>query len=275
MSQVRIVKRNLMAMPGPRSPDAAPLAALEGSAHLLQRMHTQALIDQLHRASGSRRMPQNALPVALHGLWHELSPRAMAHSAMDRFEVARSSTEQAICEQVIAPLTVALADENTTMFIELIESIGCSVSAVNSGFRRNSVFLDTDTRGIRVQFPASRHIRSRLRELHAYLRIHLHRQPVFSALAAMAGLVNCHPFRDGNGRCSRILFNALLRVSNVLGNGYLPLYELFWRSGCGWEIRLRYTELTNDWNLICDYLRDLIRAGHTLTLRELAVAESS
>ncbi|WP_343635704.1 Fic family protein [Roseateles sp.] len=67
-----------------------------------------------------------------------------------------------------------------------------------------------------------------------------------------------HPFADGNGRCSRILFNARMRALGLPENTYIPLKEMFWASFGGYEIRLRQVELHGDWLPMLSYFSDVI-----------------
>ena len=67
-----------------------------------------------------------------------------------------------------------------------------------------------------------------------------------------------HPFADGNGRCSRILFNSRLRALGLPENTYIPLKEMFWASFGGYEICLRQVELHGDWLPLLSYFADVI-----------------
>jgi hypothetical protein len=86
----------------------------------------------------------------------------------------------------------------------------------------------------------------------------LHHQPRIGAprayVAAQAFLLvlTAHPFPDGNGRVSRLIFNGYLRGSAT--KGYLPLADIL-RSGKGaWEELLAQAAVDGDYATVENYL---------------------
>ncbi|WP_415207812.1 Fic family protein [Rudaea sp.] len=88
-----------------------------------------------------------------------------------------------------------------------------------------------------------------------YIRSH----PLLTALVSMVAITNCHPFRDGNGRTSRVMSNSALCSAQLLReNVYIPLYECFWLSHRGYEIRVRIAEIKDDWEPLMQYICDVV-----------------
>jgi len=69
----------------------------------------------------------------------------------------------------------------------------------------------------------------------------------------MAALLNAHPFADGNGRASRLLFNYILRQSTEVPY-YVPLYELAWLSRGSFVLCVREAEMLGNWAPLCRFL---------------------
>ncbi|MCK9735540.1 Fic family protein [Pseudomonas syringae] len=67
----------------------------------------------------------------------------------------------------------------------------------------------------------------------------------FDALVAIVGLLNCHPFSDGNGRVARVLYNILLARST---EAYIPLYDFYHCTPGGYLLRLRQAQLFGEWD---------------------------
>ncbi|WJV26251.1 MULTISPECIES: Fic family protein [Pseudomonas] len=68
---------------------------------------------------------------------------------------------------------------------------------------------------------------------------------LFSALIAIVGLLNCHPFNDGNGRVARVLLNILLARSE---HNYIPWYDFYHCTPGGYTLRLRQAQLFGEWD---------------------------
>jgi hypothetical protein len=265
MYKCLVFRRAILELPVPAAQPITKLRQLQRAECLLAGMRSPHLLEQLWCAENSERIQRLNLGPAWHPLWHELSERAMSRSASTRFHAGRTVTEQKVAARIAPRLASALACSNAAQFVAEVESIGRCFSEEQHGFRDHAVFLRTDAHGGKVQFPAARHIKPQLQKLHKHIRAHLCEHPLFVALIAMVAVLNCHPFRDGNGRCGRVMFNVLLQISRCQSEGYVPLYELFWRSGCGWEIRVRYAEITGEWAPLCEFIYDLVHLSHALT----------
>lgn len=81
---------------------------------------------------------------------------------------------------------------------------------------------------------------------------------LFDGAAALLLLTNAHPYRDGNGRLGRLLFNLCLRRGGLPDQSYVALSEIANRSRGGYEIRLRQAELFGQWEPFLGFLAALI-----------------
>lgn len=252
------IHRRFFVLPEPDEWMAILGPAFQASQRSISRLSAPIEIAELDCCVGQPRPLKSELSSQWHPLWHELSPMALQRAARGRFVEGKSQREALILESFTRYFAPAINDPDSSAFVSLIEEIGKELSPLNGGFRTNRAQFLKDAAGVRVLFPSSERIKPRLSELHGYLRTHLPTQPLFAATVAMVAITNCHPFRDGNGRTSRLLFNGLLRFHGLAGNTYIPLYEIFWASGCGFEIRMRIAELRNDWAPLCGYMGNVI-----------------
>lgn len=113
--------------------------------------------------------------------------------------------------------------------------------------------------GIRVQFPPIASSRRQITELRAFMADDTI-PPIIGATVVLAALLNMHPFKDGNGRVARMMFNVVCWRAGMPDTLYLPLKEMFLLSKGGFEIRLRQLEINNDWNGLLDYICNVINA---------------
>lgn len=136
----------------------------------------------------------------------------------------------------------------------------------NIAFRDHEVSLLPDKAGNIVRFVPHFVARQQMIDL----ANHLQDWPAPSAIrgaCAMAAILNAHPFPDGNGRTSRVMFNSFCLGPGF--PGYLPFFEVAAASLGGFEIRLRILEVRGDWEPLLTYVCDVvefyletIRSGH-------------
>lgn len=170
----------------------------------------------------------------------------------------------------------ALDSPSAERFVQsLCEAAALLCPDVGGRLRDAPAGLIPDGNGIRVEFGPATEVRVRLAMLHAEYRACLW-PPAVRALAAMAVLLNIHPFADGNGRCARALFNAALcldprRPVQRDGFGgaptqtdvrcaYIPLRGALLVSDAGYEIRLREAETNANWSPLFGYFRAVFAA---------------
>jgi hypothetical protein len=143
-------------------------------------------------------------------------------------------------------------------FEALLQKLNARVVDGHRGFRLNEAGLRPDRRGTAVLFPAPEQVPIQLDRLRHALSLTLPANAPWAAILALAMLTNAHPFADGNGRVSRMIFNLCLRAGAARELPYIPLYELFYRSRGGYEIRLRDAELNSNWDGFCNFMSDVI-----------------
>lgn len=81
---------------------------------------------------------------------------------------------------------------------------------------------------------------------------------LFDAAAVLMLVTNAHPYRDGNGRLGRLLFNLCLRRSGLPDHSYVAVSEIANRSRGGYEIRLRQAEVLGEWEPYLAFMADLV-----------------
>jgi Fic/DOC family len=270
-----VLQRSILKLPLGILQDSEQLHRLDQARLDLASTATAALLDQLRCPAGSHRMELADLPSYWRPLWHEFSECAMKNSAHTQFRSDRTAEEIQVTTKVQQLLADALICDEASQFVAAVELVGKWIDFGGRGFKRVQSSLKPDTRNVVVRFPCAESVEPQLRHLHWFIRNYGSQQPVFVSLVAMTVLVNCHPFFDGNGRASRVLFNALLRNAGLLGGGCFPLYEFFWRCGCGWEIRLRHTEFTNDWRPLCNFICDVLRIGRLLAPLQIRATKAA
>jgi hypothetical protein len=187
-------------------------------------------------------------------LLHPLSEKRMHRIGPDGSNNPQVHLDEYLLFKKCMEQTSCLAqDASFENFLASISTIGGLVTKKNSaGFRSSEVGLDADNHGVRVDFCPADLVVPHLEEVWKQLR-HPHIPPAVKAIVGMAGILNCHPFIDGNGRCSRVYFNMLLNGNSNTPPGYVPLKIIFSASRGGFEIRLRDVEENGNWHSIVDY----------------------
>lgn len=119
-------------------------------------------------------------------------------------------------------------------------------------FRRAPVGLEPDADGALVRFGDWMDVPDRLEQL--FLQYRESSLPLLmKAISSMAVLLNIHPFADGNGRCSRALFNVIAESMSGTPDSYIPLRAALEASDGGFEIRLREAETNGNWAPLVGY----------------------
>jgi Fic family protein len=131
-------------------------------------------------------------------------------------------------------------------------------AASKDGLRTRGVQSLVDHNGRYVIYPPPNLICPALGQLSRLAAVSHEQDPVLLATYAMVNLCAVHPFSDGNGRLSRILFNWFL--CRASGNPiYLPLLEFGDLSRNGWYLALRRAQFQSDWNVIIQFILTCLR----------------
>ena len=151
-------------------------------------------------------------------------------------------------------------DHAANGFTACLENIATHLLNTDTRIRTRPSVILPDRKGVGWQCVPADEVVMRLAELHRYITAHQVQSPLQTAIVALVMISCIHPFTDGNGRVSRVVFHAILRKYCVSPNFYIPLKSFYARSDFGFEIRLRQTFLTSDWNQITHYFCDVLRA---------------
>ena len=153
-----------------------------------------------------------------------------------------------------------LDDHSVHGFTACLENIATHLLNTDTRIRTTPSVILPDRKGVGWQCVPADKVVMRLAELHRYITAHHVQSPLQTAIVALVMISCIHPFTDGNGRVSRVVFHAILRKYCVSPKFYIPLKNFYARSDFGFEIRLRQTFLTSDWNQITHYFCDVLRA---------------
>ena len=183
------------------------------------------------------------------GLRHRLSAKLAPHSS-DSFDDGRSLIEWGYLDQFRSSFVEAIGVPGG--FASLLGRIHSKIEPGRVGYRDCEVWTAEDTLGNYVRYPAHQSIVEQLSRLDDFVVRYHKKYCALTATVAMAAISNLHPFRDGNGRVSRIVFNAIVN-RGVRNTVYLPIYELSSLSNCGFLLYLREAQYFNNWGGLADF----------------------
>lgn len=183
-------------------------------------------------------------------LEHELSEHMSPH-VTDEFEDGRTVLEYG--ELLRLPDVWSIAGQGFSYFCNFLLALQATVAAGEGGFRCSDIGTATDRAGARVCYPGFHTIDPGLRSIYEFWNCHVYSDPALAGVMAMAALLNLHPFRDGNGRVARIIFNWTLNYGRQ-DPVYLPLYEISALSRCGYLIRLRQAQYHANWGPLLHFI---------------------
>jgi hypothetical protein len=182
-------------------------------------------------------------------LRHELSDLVIAPKkpALNNEGLHGSRSEVAILKQFERQITTALrADLNS--LISVLTDLNSCLRNMPVTLREGRVYTTKDEKGSYWQYPDACCILPIFDDIFRLLRNARTGDALLRATVILA-LFNCaHPFSDGNGRISRILFNyTLAKSGKVRDSVYIPCSEIFSLSHHGYLIRIRDLSLRNNW----------------------------
>ncbi len=172
----------------------------------------------------------------------------------------RNIAERAALNILYADIDVAICSANADVFVTCLERIVSHLLESSTRIRTASSIILPDPKGVGWQCVPVHEVLRRLQELHRYIVARANESPLQTAMVALVMISCIHPFVDGNGRVSRVIFHAILRRYGVSPKFYIPLKNFYVQSDFGFEIRLRQTFLTSDWHQITHYFCDVLHA---------------
>ncbi|WP_460732545.1 Fic family protein [Lysobacter tyrosinilyticus] len=202
-------------------------------------------------------------------LVHPLASHAIARSGRPDFREGTLAAErvstQTIGQRLVAAFLSHDFDALVSALLECAELAGVKAPAL----RREVARLVPDGAGVSVAFASPEHIVPRLIRMQDLAR-DASLPAVFRAVALQAAVLNLHPLRDGNGRVSRVLYNALLWQESYHPALHVPIYALRRHAPHSFEICLRELELQGRWSALTGFhatlLESLVRSlapGHS------------
>jgi len=166
-------------------------------------------------------------------------------------------------------LMQTLNNPHSHEFIEELLTLSALVRGLsNIPFRSGGIRLAGDRAGWFWEFPDHKGIGKCLEELHKVLFLRSLGNALIEATVAYGILNWLHPFTDGNGRTSRMLFNAVLRRGGFSTCQYIPIKEINYLAYGGHEVRLRYTVATGDWTELLEYFVNMATLYEVLLHRK-------
>lgn len=174
----------------------------------------------------------------------------------------RTPTEQQYVEVFSSALEQSLVTLKYSTICKMLEAAACALTGTIVTIRATRVGVRPDKRGCTVEFVQPSDIPAALMALWKYMAdLPSSRQDLLGASVATVGLMNCHPFLDGNGRLARVLFNALMGRTS---QNYIPLYDFYNCSPGAHVLRIRQAELFGEWDDWVRFHCDIIgfMAGH-------------
>lgn len=104
-----------------------------------------------------------------------------------------------------------------------------------------------------VELPSGNIVHQQFNKIAEYLGRPDSQMPIVRATLLLTSILNAHPFADGNGRLSRMLFNFEMKRARTDLVGYIPIFSAMRHSRGGYEVRLRQAEIFNKWDPLVRY----------------------
>jgi Fic family protein len=227
-------------------------ACISLSPFLRHAPETQTLIQRLRHPLSSD---------AMSNAFGELDDTQIEHRFLQAHK--RTAIEMAALREFNDTIARSILITDAAQFVAVLEMLASYFlhevpSRAKTKVRVADVNILPDVNGAYWRCVPASEVMPRLEELHVFIRKNAIEKPLLTAIVALVMIVAIHPFGDGNGRVSRVLFNALLQPGAAADQTFVPLKEIYELSEFGFEIRLRHSMRFNEWSQIVRYFCDVI-----------------
>lgn len=138
---------------------------------------------------------------------------------------------------------------------DICQIAGVAIGIPEQTIRSGNIYTDQDANGSRTMFIAPSAMNGQLRKLLSSINNHHGRYPIsLQAIWLLAAFLSCHPFRDGNGRTARALFNLKLMKEGIGEQYFMPLSALNVASKGFFEICVRRIQLQDSMDMMVRYM---------------------
>jgi hypothetical protein len=191
-------------------------------------------------------------------------------------DVSRALAERAACAAAVSGLKHFWGSRDSQDLCDLLIEACSTASNKRAQFRTASVKLGSDTAGNFWVFPPPIAVKSLVVQLGQDVGVAYQQSPLYAAIIALVGINAIHPFMDGNGRTSRVVFNAVLRTGLVIPDrAYIPLKHIYFIAKFGFELRLREAILLGDYGPVITFFCDVMDLIEELCIEGNGSKESS
>lgn len=198
----------------------------------------------------------------------ELCLELWSRSGVPRYKGSRTRMEKVHFDNCSREIRTSLSEEARRYkgFGIALCYAASALRGTQTDFRLDDVFV-TSGEPDYWEFPPSDEIDVSLEQLYLLL-CKKGVPPLWRSIVSLMVVNFVHPFIDGNGRTSRVLFNTLLGTKEET---YLPLKELQCVSRGGQLIKMKRAWLYGDWNplmrLFCTYIDMVALVSSGLAIR--------
>ena len=187
-------------------------------------------------------------------LYHRLSPEI--EDNIKNISLHRSSIDEfRLCQKYRNLFYDGIS--STENFCSFLEEICSDIHQKKMTFRNTEVIARPNQNGEFIVYPGKEFI---IEGINNCIRIIQARKKLGFLLASMSLMgifLNIHPFRDGNGRTSRILFNIFL-MNYVNRNIFIPISEISSVSNKGFILSIKEGQIFNNWSPIMKLINNYI-----------------
>ncbi len=142
-------------------------------------------------------------------------------------------------------------------FLKYIKEISSDLLGNPVFIREKEVIVTPDRYGNFVAYPNQKYINFGIEKLLFVIKNKEKYGALLSSCTILSMLLSIHPFQDGNGRVSRIIFNIFL-MNTVNKNIFIPIYEFSKISQNGFLFNIREAQLFNKWENISIYMNNIL-----------------